>query len=385
MSDLLPSSGPIRVAVDRLGSAFFVLGYPGYFDRVRGFLQYYELEGLTDDLRAPAFDQVLASARQVPAVWTKAVRALVKSAVQTLIADRAHVAPGQEHALREAIREVVATFGANGLLITEDGEIQSTEPTKFITECIFCDCEAAPIRAGDIQINEVVGALHGLRPGARIVDIGAGRGRVLPELVTIGSFGEAHYVGLNVDPQDHAALERLIEELGLPNAEAVRYSEADAVVETAQFVLCLNVLHALSIEEAAGLIQQESRLLALGGTLVIHDFGLPRAGGERRLVPWDAEAGARLVEGWCATSGGRDFVSRSGTELWTVVGEKLRDCDLDGSRIMRILEGRKQRLLHRRRGTTDATERVLLSEFNSNLDDRVEEFRQDRHLNKDRS
>jgi SAM-dependent methyltransferase len=182
------------------------------------------------------------------------------------------------------------------------------------------DDELAGCRQGDQQVEMVVSTIQArlTKPGAILVDYGAGLGRVLAGLAGAQRFRSASYVA--VDEPVPEEVRSLAETTGAA-AQFVSRTDFLARPVDADVIMIVNTLHHIPFPEIA--LQMEPLFAALkpGGILLVHEMGA-LGDPEQRNVPWQVEDLIALFLGPCFVVNPRSTTSRTGVPLAHVLVEK---------------------------------------------------------------
>jgi precorrin-6B methylase 2 len=139
------------------------------------------------------------------------------------------------------------------------------------------DAELARYRsmaARAVELEADRWARAGVRPGARVADVGCGPGAVLAELATmVGPSGEV--VGVEPDPTAREAARQYLHERGLPHVQ-VREGRGDDTGLEASVWDCVMVRHVLVHTgfSAPAIVEHLATLLRPGGSLYLIDVDL---------------------------------------------------------------------------------------------------------------
>lgn len=356
----IPQTGPLKVTITNLGEDFLGRGIGGYHKEVCKFIEWYEF-----DIDAITFSSLVDECIKNPDEWKKLVQSIVRAAYCRAYPENDNQNPNP------FLGKAISLLKTYGFELTEDGVIVSADSEdKFLTECIFLDCKSAPISKGDVQITEMMGHLYNMPPNSIIIDLGAGQGRLLKEIQKFSKFSSWQYIGVNYCEKDHRQLCALIAKESLKNAEALMLSDLYARNIQADVVFCINVLHALNAHEINDLLNTMDTVLKRNGRIVLHDMTFPKQG-EKGLTPWDAEGGAELIDALCREVSGRNFETKNGTPVWTVVGQDKNNYTCNPTGVITAMRQRKGRIMEQRKKPTSVKERGILNEVCCNFEEKI--------------
>jgi ubiquinone/menaquinone biosynthesis C-methylase UbiE len=149
------------------------------------------------------------------------------------------------------------------------------------------------------------------RPGAVLVDYGAGLGRVLAGLAQASRFQSAEYVAVDEPIPDEV---RALAGTTGASARFVARTEFLASPVHADAIMIVNTLHHIPFRDVPKQMAVLLRALKPGGMLLVHEMGELREP-EQRNVPWRGEDLHELFDGPAFSINARSTVSRSGIPL----------------------------------------------------------------------
>lgn len=138
---------------------------------------------------------------------------------------------------------------------------------------------------GDIQVEMVSSSIQMLlsKPGAKIIDYGAGLGRILQGLETADLLTRVNYVCVEENPDKR--LTDLVKRKGVTLCSREEFFKQDI---TAHGIMIVNTLHHMPFKDIPRQFNKMLNSLDDGGVLLVHEMGLHKVP-EAWNVPWSIE------------------------------------------------------------------------------------------------
>ena len=249
--------------------------------------------------------------------------------------------------LLDHLTELYGGFAADDRMATLFAETTTRELLAYANECSKPSESLGKeeARDSDPQICSLRSCLLDLAPNSMVVEIGAGKGRMLAafDCIEEETLKTIDYVGIDINEKNLAQLKQTATELGL-HSRLKSLNTQNASVKTPDFDLCIlaNVLHEIDTGKLSGFLKRilqsakrESKVLILEATEL--------AVGEERYVLFAADDLSALFQrtianGWITFRAATPR-SHSGTPLLEAIIKKTDDyVDIDDDDVVRGLQ-----------------------------------------------